>query len=565
MDFFTAAARRFRGRVGALATILCLALLGVLMGLAACRLFAGLTTVGMTGVDEFYYWGVANDFLHGQYFSDAHRLSLYALYALALKVLGANDYAIRAFVGGLAVINIALVYLLARSVARNSAIALAAAAIYSVNPVVMYYAGTELPHIAGATFVMICSLLALPATDRHIDLRLRLAASLLMGMSAAAAALTHEDLAFLGAGYFIVLVLPITAPRVTHAPSGDRVHDGALTAGAFILGAAAAAGGLMVAFGVTPWRMVHDALGVRSDLHANSGVPIGEFFTTVPLRVLRSITVDAFGNFVTGLLAVAAVIAPIAFVVRRCEGLSRLVSLGIPLVVYGVGFLGIGRIYLASGYHRLLLPLLGPILVFALCGAYLVLRPFWRPAAAAAILIWAACVIIGDRPWYFDRPAVGAYRQLYDALKDRVTSQRKLLLPACFAIDFPYVGIASYVYLGGSVVPIYLLQDFIGLDALIAANHVGYVFVPDAPQRGMWPRERVEQLFRDTYGVAMDRTVLDALPQLSQDLWRGDTRVEWTGAACAYEAQVLRRLLDERGARVAVTVSDLGNVYELPR
>lgn len=158
---------------------------------------------------------------------------------------------------------------------------------------------------------------------------------------------------------------------------------------------------------------------------------------------------------------------------------------------------------------------------------------------------------------------MSVYRQLYDALKDRVTAQRKLLLPACFAIDFPYVGIASGVYLDGNVVPIYLLRDFAPLDALIAANRVGYVFVPEAPKRGMWPRERVERLFRDTYGVAVDRALLDSLPRLGQELWRGDTRVEWTGAACKYEAQVLRRLLDERGARVAVSVGDLGDVYEL--
>ena len=82
----------------------------------------------------------------------------------------------------------------------------------------------------------------------------------------------------------------------------------------------------------------------------------------------------------------------------------------------------------------------------------------------------------------------------------------------------------------------------------------------------MWPRERVEQLFRVTYGAPMDKPLLDALPGLSPEWWPpGDTRVQWTGAACAYEAQVLRRLLEEHGARVVQTVGDLGTVYELVR
>src|SRR5262249_45701912 len=119
--------------------------------------------------------------------------------------------------------------------------------------------------------------------------------------------------------------------------------------------------------------------------------------------------------------------------------------------------------------------------------------------------------------------------------------------------------------LNGNVVPIYLLKDFVSLDALIAANHVGYVYVPETPLRGMWPRERVELLFRETYGTAIDHALLDSLPRLPQQLWRGDTRVEWTGAACAYEEETLRRLLQERGARVVATVPDMGNVYELVR
>jgi hypothetical protein len=163
---------------------------------------------------------------------------------------------------------------------------------------------------------------------------------------------------------------------------------------------------------------------------------------------------------------------------------------------------------------------------------------------------------------------VSPHRQLYDAVKDRVASERKLLLPACFAIEapWPWVGIASPVYLDGNVVQIYRLRRrFASVDRLIALHHVGYVYVATTPQPGMWPRERIERLFRETYGAPMDRTLLDALPRVSQQVWRGDTRVEWTSAACGYEAQTLRRLLEARGARVALTIPGMGDVYELKR
>src|SRR5262249_14586 len=162
--------------------------------------------------------------------------------------------------------------------------------------------------------------------------------------------------------------------------------------------------------------------------------------------------------------------------------------LEIPAVIYFVGFLGLAQIYLGN-YQRVFVPLAAPMVVFAVCGAYVLLRTWLRWAAAAAIVAWAAYLVVPARPWSFAPPHLSPHRQLYDVVKDNVTAQRKLLLPACYKLDFPYVGIGSGVYLDGNVVPIYLLKDFVSLDALIAINHVGYVYVPHEPLRGMWPRE----------------------------------------------------------------------------
>src|SRR5262249_7456297 len=154
----------------------CLALLGSVLGLTAFRLFSVITVVGMNDVDTFEYWKYADEFLHGKSDFEFDRLSFYAVNVAAFKILGTNDYAMRAFVGVFTLLNIALVYLLGWLVARNALIALAAAVLYAFNPTILMYAMTELPHAAGATFVLVGALFALPASDQNASLRRRLTA-----------------------------------------------------------------------------------------------------------------------------------------------------------------------------------------------------------------------------------------------------------------------------------------------------------------------------------------------------------------------------------------------------
>src|SRR5262249_43167959 len=103
---------RWPWRAGGL-NFACLTLLCGVVALAAVRLFSGITEVGMDGVDTFEYWKYANEILHGKTDFIYDRLAFYAINVAALKILGANDYAIRAFVAGFTLLNIALVYSLA--------------------------------------------------------------------------------------------------------------------------------------------------------------------------------------------------------------------------------------------------------------------------------------------------------------------------------------------------------------------------------------------------------------------------------------------------------------------
>jgi hypothetical protein len=81
----------------------------------------------------------------------------------------------------------------------------------------------------------------------------------------------------------------------------------------------------------------------------------------------------------------------------------------------------------------------------------------------------------------------------------------------------------------------------------------------------MWDRDRIEQLFVTTYGVSPDPRLLDRLPRVSQQVWRNDTRLEWSPEACTFEAKVMRQLLEQRGARVVLTIPGMADIYELAR
>lgn len=542
----------------------CLALLGAVLGLTAFRLFSGMTVVGMNGVDTFEYWKYADEFLHGKSDFDFDRLSFYAINVAAFKLLGVNDYAMRAFVAAFALVNIALVYLLGWLVARNAFVALAVAVLYAFNPTVLSNATTELPHIAGATFVLLAALFALPASDQSVPPHERLTAGFLLGAALACAVLTHEDLVFLIVGYVLAIALPAVLSETRSAQAG---RDLALALASLVVGGIVCTAALMVALRVGPVKMADHFLHLRTHFNENTALRTGgDFFGYVTLRMLKNFTVDTVGGVITAVTVVLGVIVPARFVVRRCDRMRVLLTLELPVLMYVVCFLGLAQIYLEGPYRRLFVPLIGPTLVFAVCGSYLLSRtpqPLRRGIATAAVFAGVAYILIGFQPWTFASPPISPHRRLYDAVRDLITPERKLLLPACYADYRPWVGIGSRVYLDGNAVPIYQLRNWKSFDALIAAEHVGYVYVPGMQIPGPSYREWIEQLFRLTYGIPIDPALLNGLPQVSQEIWRGDTRVVWTDEACKFEAQVLRRLLHERGARLVET--DPGEIYELPR
>ena len=188
-----------------------IALLGIAVVALSVRLY-GLTTIGVGGNDTILYYTLAEHWLKGDFVFkigdsiQVFRPVLLAFNALALKVFGHSDYAIKLANTLLDVINLLLLSLLAWLISRRYAVVLASAVTYAFLPIAIWSARQELPHTSSAFFILSAYLFIWLATSG----KFRLAYTFLAGLCVGAAALTHEELIFLAAPLALFLLF---APR----------------------------------------------------------------------------------------------------------------------------------------------------------------------------------------------------------------------------------------------------------------------------------------------------------------------------------------------------------------
>jgi len=188
-----------------------LALASIAAGALYLRLF-GITTGGVGGNDTILYYTLAEQWLKGNFVYrigesvQVSRPVLLGFNALALKVLGHSDYAIKLANTLLDVVNLLLLSLLAWLISRRRVVVLASAAGYALLPIAIWSARQELPHTLSTFFSLSAYLLVWQATcgrrGRHGHI-----SALLAGLCVGAAALTHEDLIFLAVPCAVFLLL----------------------------------------------------------------------------------------------------------------------------------------------------------------------------------------------------------------------------------------------------------------------------------------------------------------------------------------------------------------------
>jgi len=188
-----------------------LALACIVAGALYLRLF-GLTAIGVGGNDTILYYTLAEQWLKGNFVYrigesvQVFRPVLLGFNALALKVFGHSDYAIKLANTLLDVGNLLLLSLLAWLISRRRVVVLASAGCYALLPIAVWSARQELPHTLSTFFSLSAYLLVWQATcgirgqNGHIP-------AFLAGLCVGAAALTHEDLIFLAVPGAVFLLL----------------------------------------------------------------------------------------------------------------------------------------------------------------------------------------------------------------------------------------------------------------------------------------------------------------------------------------------------------------------
>jgi hypothetical protein len=556
-------------------SLICALALGLLMACIAYRLFGGITVIGMQGVDTFEYWKYADEILRGQINFIVDRLSFYVLNVLAMKALGLNDFAMRAFIAAAAVMNIGIVYCLSYRVLANAAIALAVASIYAFNPTVLFYSSTELPHVYGATFVLLAAVFALFAVDLKMTLRTRYVSAGLTGFLIAGAAFSHEDLIFVAVAF--ALIIGLMSPREGLFLSRSTVQAVLLVETSVAVGFVLGLAWPMLALGVGPMKVVHDFFAVQSSMDQNTAVRTGNSFLrmTVP-RIMENIAADLLEPRLASLTAITMVSVPLIYALRRLEQFRSVVLLQAVVVVFLFLFVVVGRVFLEGNYRRIFIPIVGLVVVFTVCGSYALVQLLCRtflprpwPAIFATLLVGAASafVIAGYKPAAYQQPPLSIHRAIYNALRADVAPDRRLLVPTCFSYGMvkSWVGLGSNVYFGSNVVSLAQssperVQNF---DRFVARYSVRYVLVLKQYELPIMPIEDVKLLFAVFYGVDLPKNIEETIKVAPQNIFPNETRVMWSGEACQFETEVLRRILIERDSRLIMSLP-IADIYELP-
>ncbi len=215
---------------------------------AALRLI-GLDRIGLEGSDNTYYTNIAQRWSEGDRVNaigdnqPLYRPVVYAVFGVAVRLLGFDDASIKTANAAIDVGNILLVFLLAFILSRrNSRVALSAAIVYSLLPFTILISRSEQTHILSTTTVltaMILISLSWSAHTRTTELLLICLAGLATGLSA----LTHEELIFTAAGpCFILLFKPPSGPDGIRT----RLISAVSRVGLFLCGILPVAGGMLL-------------------------------------------------------------------------------------------------------------------------------------------------------------------------------------------------------------------------------------------------------------------------------------------------------------------------------
>jgi hypothetical protein len=464
----------------------------------------GLEGIGVGGNDTILYYTLAESWARGE---PVYRIGdsvqvfrpvLLAFNALALRVLGHEDYAIKLANCLLDGLNLLLVAALAWQASRRAAVVVASAATYAFLPLAIWSARQELPHTLSTTLVLLACLLAcraaLTGSDRPVPGGLALS-----GLALMAATLVHEELVLLALPMALFFLLGsraagLLSPRSTPAAlaalavfpllgvalvlvyQGERV-------GAVLQ---PAAGNLWSAVALYPERAArllwNGVVGASSSLFALAcGLALLSCLWVSRGGRDRDLRYRVAGGMCLGVPAAFIALYALFFETVFPRALLPLM----PLLIVGV-YSGADR-RLAAGVAALLV-LVFTVSSLASYSAFKVGNRRFGTEWAAPDWPTARRLERGYREFLVDARYVPSYathwRRIYDALGHRIDREHRLLVtPSTVIYSAGRRALQTEVYLGDNA--IYRLDHFDEpLERLVRERNIKFVLFTLGQRRG---------------------------------------------------------------------------------
>lgn len=440
--------------------------------------FLNLTHEGIFGADVFQYWIMGKLWAEGNYtFNDGSageffRPTAYALHAIAFRLFGVNDYAIKILHASMDLFNIALVCAIAAGLGRNLWTGVSAAMLYAFLTQAIGYARKELVHIPSTTFVLL-SILFYMLFDAVQKRRLVLGCLCLAlaGAALSVAAGMHPDLALLGA-CFIPFIFFSAYSAQARAKSLCKFVLCALvfTLGVFSLYLVS---GCIIGFS----RLIN----LMRDTHATpvDMAPLAQTFIFMT-RGMALMSSPVMAGLFLATPALMFIMWVRKYKVNMIAGLPLVFWLGYALLFE----LLLGRTTHGQLIHRLLIPL-APLVAIGVAYWYTqAIQMLTGRRWIANLVVLLGCVVLA---WFNFGPYRGSlalqqahyqsqFRAVHDVLKDKIGDRKLLVTPY---LEYSHRrGFQQDMYFGNQALYIIDFQDLArSLEDIVREYNIKYIFV----------------------------------------------------------------------------------------
>ncbi|MFC1461291.1 ArnT family glycosyltransferase [Verrucomicrobiota bacterium] len=536
-------------------TVLPLILFAVILAFAAYPRFVNLTNQGMEGCDTFQYWILGQKWAEGNFTLNdgfggpCFRPVAFALHAIAMRLFGFNDYAIKILHASMDMLSIGLVFAIGALIARNLWVGVSSGVMYAFLPKIISSSREELLHTPSTTFLLLCILFYVVFDT--VYKRRRLAGCLflvLSGVCLSCTALVHPELAILGPAFVFIIFLSVF--------STDKKL---ITFGQFVLYAFVFTLSYSSLYLVSIWVMGFEkvkylTVGIAGEISKGETIPL-ELTVTFLTRGIAELTSKTMECLFLGTLPL--------MIILRTKGQERTVTAYLPWICW-VGYGLLFEVLIGSELgklFRVLIPLLPLVGIGIACWYTRALEAVLWNKWMANIVVLLGCVLLAwhnfspyRRTLARDRAGVQTrFRAVYDVLKDRIDGKSKLLVTPY--LEYAYRrAFQQGMYFGNKAVYIIDCPPSVSLDDVVREDKIKYIYVGKQ---------------------GLDRRFLKKKRFHQHDI---DDPVKWRGAELVLggcygmnnqtyslekEYAFLAEFIGSKGAKTLWSTAD-GTLYELP-